>query len=190
MEDSDWNILVLKKNLRSWNNSVIISVEDNWKAENKPVSELQVIGDGFVVTLFHEAREGREATYNQQAGHEAGKVRLYHYIFFPIMPIIFLLKSTSKMKLNVTKRRSLDEHLHILSNDNAPCIRSSTSHNCLSSSSTAKLQAVMASFFSWLSVIIVLISFPPWGIASDAIWSEDVLNALEDVEIYKKNHGS
>ena len=63
MEDSDRNILVLKKNLGSWNNSVIISVEDNWKAENKPVSKLQVIGDGFVVTLLHEAREGREATY-------------------------------------------------------------------------------------------------------------------------------
>lgn len=67
MEDSDRNILVLKENLGAWNNSVIISVEDYWKTENEPVSELQVVGDGFVVTLLHEAREGREATYISRA---------------------------------------------------------------------------------------------------------------------------
>lgn len=94
------------------------------------------------------------------------------------------------MEVIMTNWYLLDEHLPNLSNHNAPCMRSSTSHNCLSSSSTAKLQAVMASFFSWLSVIIVLTSFPPWGTASDAIWSEDVLNTLEDVEICKTYHGS
>ena len=63
VEDSDRNILVLKKNLRAWDDSVIVRVEHDWEAEDKAVGKLQVVCDGLVVTLLHEPRKRREATY-------------------------------------------------------------------------------------------------------------------------------
>ena len=90
MEDSDRNVLVLKKNLRSWDNSVIVRVEHDWEAEDKAVGKLQVVGDGLVITLLHESRKRREATYVSGAvqgrGYGAFKitVRLSDFISFQI----------------------------------------------------------------------------------------------------------
>ena len=58
----------MKKNLGTWNNSFIISVENYWKTENEAIGKLQVVGNGFVIALLHEAREWREATYFSMAG--------------------------------------------------------------------------------------------------------------------------
>jgi uncharacterized protein YlxW (UPF0749 family) len=77
VEDSDRNVLVLKKNLRSWDDSVIVRVEHYWEAEDKAVGKLQVVGDGLVVTLLHESRKRREATYVRGAVQGRGYSRLW-----------------------------------------------------------------------------------------------------------------
>ena len=63
MEDSDWNVLVLKKNLCSRDDSVIIRVKHDWEAEDEAVGKLQVVCNGLVVTLLHESRKRGETTY-------------------------------------------------------------------------------------------------------------------------------